>query len=246
MANLAAVKGHPKFRYVRDSVRNELVMTTLVEKADMIYHLAAAVGVQLIVDRPVHTIETNIHGTEVVLALANKFRTPVLVASTSEVYGKSDKVPFSEHEDVVYGSTAFSMVVPRFVQAALKGEPLKVFGSGEQSRCFGCVFDVIEGIIALMATPSAAGKVYNVGSQQSISINGLARKVIEMTGSSSKIEHISYAEAYGKPFDDMMRRVPDLSRIKAAVGYEPKWGLEATLKAVIDYEQGRADTPRAS
>ena len=283
MGNLAGVIGRKGFRFVRESVRSELVMTTLVEQVDQVYHLAAAVGVQLIVDRPVHTIETNIHGTEVVLNLANKFRTPVLIASTSEVYGKSDKVPFTEEDDVVYGSTAFSrwsyacskaideflglayfqetglpaviarffntvgprqtgmygMVVPRFVQAALKNEPIRVFGTGEQSRCFACVFDVIDAITALMATPSAAGQVYNIGAQQSITINGLAKKVIEMTGSSSKVERLSYEQAYGRPFDDMMRRVPDLTRINKAVGYEPKWTLERTIQAVIDHERQR-------
>jgi UDP-glucose 4-epimerase len=264
-------------------VRNELIMTTLVEQVDQIYHLAAAVGVQLIVDRPVHTIETNIHGTEVVLNLANKFRTPTLIASTSEVYGKSEKVPFNEEDDVVYGPTAFSrwsyacskaideflglayfeetklpvviarffntvgprqtgmygMVVPRFVHAALRNETIKVFGTGEQSRCFACVFDVIDAITALMKTPSAAGQVYNIGAQQSITINGLAKKVIEMTGSKSKIEHLSYEQAYGRSFDDMMRRVPDLTRIRTAVGYQPKWTLDQTIQAVIAYEQKR-------
>ncbi|MCG3178966.1 MAG: dTDP-glucose 4,6-dehydratase [Phycisphaerae bacterium] len=281
MDNLAACVGQPGFRFVRDTVRNELVMTALAERADMIYHLAAAVGVQLIVDKPVHTIETNIHGSEVVLNLANKFRTPVLIASTSEVYGKSDRVPFREDDDVVYGCTGFSrwayacskaideflalayhqenglpavicrffntvgprqtgaygMVVPRFVRAALRNETIRIYGTGEQSRCFGCVFDVIDGVTRLMATPSAHGQVYNVGSTESITINGLAEKVIAMTGSKSKVERITYREAYGRPFDDMMRRQPDLSRITKAIGYAPKHNLDATLKAVIDYER---------
>jgi len=217
----------PKFRFVRDSVCNEQMMTVLVERADVIYHLAAAVGVQLIVDEPVHTIETNIHGSEVVLNLANKFRTPVLIASTSEVYGKSEKVPFHEEADVVYGCTRFSrwsyacskaideflglayfqehalpvvicrffntvgprqtgmygMVVPRFVRAALRNETIRVFGSGEQARCFACVFDVIDAFTRLMATPSAHGTVYNIGSTEEVTINGLAAKIIAMTGS---------------------------------------------------------------
>jgi UDP-glucose 4-epimerase len=281
MENLATAMANPNFRFVRDTVRNETVMTALVERTDMIYHLAAAVGVQFIVDHPVHTIETNIHGSEVVLNLANKFRTPVLIASTSEVYGKSDRVPFREDDDVVYGCTGFSrwayacskaideflglayhqenglgvvitrffntvgprqtgaygMVVPRFVQAALKNETIRIFGTGEQSRCFGNVFDIIGAITKLMNTPTAHGQVYNIGSTEEISINGLAEKVIEMTGSKSTIEHISYTEAYGRPFDDMMRRVPDLGRVQQAVGYEPRHNLEATLGMIIEYQK---------
>lgn len=281
--NIAGAVGRDGFRFVRDSVRNETVMTALAERADMIYHLAAAVGVQLIVDEPVHTIETNIHGSEVMLNLANKFGTPILVASTSEVYGKSNKVPFREDEDVVYGCTAFSrwayavskavdeflglayyqetglpvvicrffntvgprqtgaygMVVPRFVRAALRNETIKVYGTGDQSRCFGNVLDVIDGVTALMAAPGVHGKVYNVGSTESVTINDLAARIIEMTGSQSQVEHISYTEAYGRPFDDMMRRVPDLSRIEKAVGYKPKYTLEQTLGMIIDFERKR-------
>lgn len=285
--NLAAVRDHPRFRFVWDTIRNETLMTVLVESADQIYHLAAAVGVQLIVDRPVHTIETNIHGSEVVLSLANRFRTPVLIASTSEVYGKSDKVPFREGDDVVYGCTAYSrwayacskaideflglayyqenglpvvicrffntvgprqtgaygMVVPRFVRAALRNEPIRVFGSGEQSRCFGCVFDVVGAVTKLMSTPSAPGQVYNVGAQESITMNELAEKVIEMTGSSSKIVRLSYEEAYGRPFDDMMRRVPNIQRLKDAIDYAPRYTLTQTLQAVIDFEKKSPDGP---
>ena len=281
MGNIAHLMANRSFRFVRESVRNEMMMTALVERTDMIYHLAAAVGVQLIVDRPVHTIETNIHGSEVVLSLANKFRTPVLIASTSEVYGKSDDVPFREDADVVYGCTAFSrwsyaaskaideflalayyqenrlpvvicrffntvgprqtgaygMVVPRFVQAALRNEPIRVFGTGRQSRCFACVFDVVDAVTKLMATPAAAGGVYNIGSTESITIEALARKVIEMTGSRSTIEVISYEKAYGRSFDDMMRRVPDLTRIEQAIGYKPRHSLSDTLTLVIEHER---------
>ncbi|MCY2930947.1 MAG: GDP-mannose 4,6-dehydratase [Planctomycetota bacterium] len=281
MDNISHLMGSPGFRFVRESVRNEMMMTALVERTDMIYHLAAAVGVQLIVDRPVHTIETNIHGSEVVLSLANKFRTPVLIASTSEVYGKSDAVPFREDADVVYGCTAYSrwsyaaskaideflalayyqetqlpvvicrffntvgprqtgaygMVVPRFVQAALRNEPIRVFGTGEQSRCFACVFDVVDAVTKLMVTPGAAGGVYNIGSTESVTIRGLAEKIIEMTGSRSAIEVISYEQAYGRNFDDMMRRVPDLGRIEGAIGYRPRHNLTDTLKLVIEHER---------
>ena len=281
--NIRQCLANPRFRFVRDSVRNEQVMTVLAERADMIYHLAAAVGVQLIVDEPVHTIETNIHGSEVVLGLAAKFRTPVLIASTSEVYGKSERVPFREDDDVVYGCTRFSrwsyacskaideflalayfeetalpvvicrffntvgprqtgmygMVVPRFVRAALRDETIRVFGTGEQARCFACVFDVIDAIIKLMATPSARGQVYNIGSTEEITIDDLAARVIAMTGSKSKVEHISYEQAYGRSFDDMMRRIPDLTRIRQAIDYQPKHSLEATLRLIIDHERGR-------
>ncbi len=281
LGNIEPLLGNPRFRFVRDSVRNEGTMTVLAERADVIYHLAAAVGVQLIVDRPVHTIETNIHGSEVVLNLANKFRTPVLIASTSEVYGKSEKVPFREDADVVYGCTGFSrwsyacskaideflglayfhesrlpvmicrffntvgprqtgmygMVVPRFVRAALAGEPIRVFGTGRQSRCFACVYDVIDAITELMSTPGAFGQVYNIGSTEEVTINDLAARVIARTGSQSKVEHISYEQAYGRSFDDMMRRVPDLTRITQAIGYKPKYGLDATLDAIIEHER---------
>ncbi len=283
LANLAAVSQNPKFRFVLDDVRNEETVHLLVEQCDVVYHLAAAVGVQLIVDRPVHTIETNIHGTEVVLSVANKFRKKILLASTSEVYGKSEKVPFREDDDTVLGSTRFSrwsyacskaideflglayhqqydlpvvvarffntvgtrqtgqygMVVPRFVERALKGEPLLIYGTGEQCRCFADVHDVISGVTALMDHPDAAGRVYNIGATAEISIEALADQVIEMTGSKSKKKSISYEEAYGRPFDDMMRRVPCLERMKETVGYEPTLSLTQTLESIIAEQRQR-------
>jgi UDP-glucose 4-epimerase len=256
MDNIRAILDNPGFHFVYDTVRNTEMMHVLVEKCDVVYHLAAAVGVQLIVDDPVHTIETNIHGSEVVLNIANKFRKKILIASTSEVYGKSDRVPFREDDDTVMGSTKFSrwayacskaideflgmayyeqyglpvvvarffntvgprqtgrygMVIPRFVERALKNEPLLVYGTGKQSRCFGYVGDVVAAAVALMASPDAAGRVYNVGSTEEISIEDLAKKIIAATGSKSEIRYISYEEAYGKPVDDMMRRTPCLDR----------------------------------
>ncbi len=276
-ANLEGVKGNPRFRFVYDDVRNPATVNLLVEQCEVIYHLAAAVGVQLIVDRPVHTIETNIHGTEVVLAAANKFHTRILLASSSEVYGKSEKVPFKEDDDTVLGSTRFSrwsyacskaideflglayhqqfglpvivarffntvgprqtgqygMVVPRFVERALKNEPLLIHGDGRQSRCFAYVGDVIEGVIALMDCPAAAGKVFNLGSTEEITIEALADKVIALTGSKSEKRFISYEVAFGRPFDDMQRRVPCLERLQHAVGYEPKTSLIQVLESVI-------------
>jgi UDP-glucose 4-epimerase len=277
MENIRPVLDHPRFEFVYDNVRNAETMHILVEKCDVIYHLAAAVGVQLIVDDPVHTIETNIHGSEVVLNIANKFRKKVLIASTSEVYGKSDKVPFREDDDTVMGSTKFSrwayacskaideflgmayyeqyglpvvvtrffntvgprqtgrygMVIPRFVERALKNEPLLVYGTGQQSRCFGYVGDVVAASVALMERPTAAGRVYNVGSTEEISMEDLAKKIIAMTNSQSPIKYISYEEAYGKPVDDMMRRTPCLDRLEAAIGFRPQTPLDVILTKVI-------------
>lgn len=276
--NLSSIQSDPQFSFVYDNVRNSETMHILIEQCDAIFHLAAAVGVQLIVDRPVHTIETNIHGTEVVLEIANKFRKKVLIASTSEVYGKSETIPFREDDDTVLGSTRFSrwsyacskaideflalayyeqyglsviiarlfntvgprqtgqygMVIPRFVEKALKNEPVMIYGTGKQSRCFAHVSDVIGGLIALMNCPEAPGRVYNIGSTEEITIDALADRIIELTGSKSVKKHLSYEEAYGKPFDDMLRRIPCLERINETVGYEPKTTLDETLQSVID------------
>ena len=275
--NLAAVRGHPNFSFVLDSVRNTDTMHLLIERCDVVYHLAAAVGVQLIVDQPVHTIETNIHGTEVVLSIANKFGKKVLIASTSEVYGKSEAIPFHEDDDTVLGSTRFSrwsyacskaideflalayhqqyslpvviarlfntvgprqtgrygMVVPRFVDCALRNEPIQIYGDGRQSRCFSCVYDVVSGLTALMDSPNAAGKVYNIGTDEEITIVNLADSIIQLTGSQSQKVFLSYQEAYGRPFDDMKRRVPCLKRIRESIGYQPRYNLEQTLSLII-------------
>ncbi len=279
MENIKHLLDNPRFRFVYDNVRNSDVMHILIEQCDMIYHLAAAVGVQLIVKQPVHTIETNIHGTEVVLNVANKFRKKVLIASTSEVYGKSENVPFREDDDTVMGSTKFSrwayacskaideflgmayykqfdlpvvitrffntvgprqtgqygMVIPRFVNWALKNEPIMIYGTGKQTRCFCYVKDVIKAITGLMNSSSAAGNVYNVGATEEISIEALADKIIELTGSSSEKKYISYEQAYGQPFDDMQRRVPDISRIKQKINWVPTTSLEQTLQKIIEY-----------
>jgi UDP-glucose 4-epimerase len=283
LENIAAVRGHERFRFVRDSVRNSETMAVLVDRCDVVFHLAAAVGVQLIVDQPVHTIETNIHGSEVMLNLANRFGRRILVASTSEVYGKNTKVPFAEDDDTTFGSTRFTrwsyacskmvdeflalayhdqygletivvrlfntvgprqtgqygMVVPRFVRRALAGEPLDVYGTGEQSRCFCHVADVVGALRGLMDCPHAVGEVINVGNDVPITIAELADRVVEMTGSSSEVRRISYEQAYGREFDDMMRRQPDLGKIRSLIGYEPHRDLDQTLRDVIEYEQGR-------
>ncbi len=277
LSNIQGVLENSRFRFVLDDVRNTATVHLLVESCDVIFHLAAAVGVQLIVDQPVHTIETNIHGTEVVLSVANKFRKKILLASTSEVYGKSEKVPFREDDDTVLGSTRFSrwsyacskaideflglayhqqyalpvvvarlfntvgprqtgqygMVIPRFVERALRNEPLLIYGTGKQSRCFGYVGDVIDCLITLMNCPEAPGRVYNIGATEEITIEALADKVIKMTGSKSEKKYISYKEAYGRPFDDMMRRVPCLDRVRETVHYEPKTSLTQMLESII-------------
>ena len=281
--NIAHLLSRGDFQFVRESVRNASTMTALVDRCEAIFHLAAAVGVQLIVDDPVHTIETNIHGTEVVLGLANKFRRKVLVASTSEVYGKNTKVPFSEDDDTTLGSTRFTrwsyacskmvdeflaqayhdqyglpavicrffntigprqtgrygMVVPRFVRRALAGEPLEIYGTGRQNRCFCNVADVVEAAIALMDCPAAVGQVINVGNDECIAIEELADRVIAMTGSKSTKKRLTYEEAYGRPFDDMLVRKPDLTKVRGLIDYKPKFTLEQTLRQVVEHEKKR-------
>jgi UDP-glucose 4-epimerase len=277
--NIKACLNDNNFQFICDSILNEKIIYTLIDKCDMIYHLAAAVGVQLIVDEPVRTIETNIRGTEVVLEVAQKFRKKVLITSTSEVYGKSENESFREDQDSVLGATMYSrwsyacskaideflglayhrqynlpvvlarlfntvgerqtgqygMVVPRFVQAALSGEPLNVYGDGKQTRCFAYVGDIIEGLIALANEPTAYGDVYNIGATEEISIENLALMIKEMSGSDSDILYIPYEQAYGKPFDDMMRRMPNLEKINKKVDYKPKTSLRDTLQIIIDY-----------
>ncbi len=283
LRNIQAVQDHPQFRFILDSVRNEMVMNLLIESCDVIYHLAAAVGVQLIVDRPVHTIETNIHGTEVVLSTANKFRKKVLLASTSEVYGKSEAIPFHEDDDTVLGSTRFSrwsyacskaideflglayhqqyglpviivrlfntvgprqtgqygMVIPRFVERALRNEPILIYGSGKQTRCFCCVFDVVRALEDLMNCPSAPGRVFNLGSDEEVTIEDLADRIIRLTNSRSIKKFMTYEEVYGKPFDDMIRRVPGLKRIQEAIHFQPTYSLDSTLHLIVEASKGR-------
>jgi UDP-glucose 4-epimerase len=278
LGNIDVIADSSRFNFVHDSVRNTKTMELLVEQCDVVFHLAAAVGVQLIVDKPVHTIETNIHGTEVVLETANRFQKKILITSSSEVYGKSESVPFHEDDDSILGSTMlarwsyacskaideflafayhdqyslpvivtrlfntvgprqtgqYGMVIPRFVTRALTNEPILIHGTGKQRRCFAYVEDIVEALIALMDCPGASGRVYNIGSTEEISIEALADKIIEMTGSKSKKKYISYKQAYGKAFDDMMRRLPSIDRIRQTIGYEPKTSLEKTLRIIID------------
>jgi UDP-glucose 4-epimerase len=277
LANIEHLKGNSKFKFVRDTIANADAMKKLIQHCDMVYHLAAAVGVQLIADDPVHTIETNIHGTEVVLEIANRFGKKVLLASTSEIYGKSEAVPFNEDDDTVLGSTQYSrwayacskmvdeflalayfqeyklpviivrlfntigprqtgrygMVVPRFIEQALRDKPVKIYGSGKQTRCFVYVGDVVDAMISLMNCKDAPGKAYNIGSTHEITIEALADKIIALTGSKSTKQFISYEEAYGRAIDDMMRRVPAITRIESMTGWKPETTLEDTLKIII-------------
>jgi len=266
------------FDFVEGDIRDVELMMRVAEKSDVIFHLAAAVGVQLIADDPVHTIETNIGGTETVLEVANKFGVKTLIASSSEVYGKSEAVPFGEDDDLVFGSTSVSrwayacskaideflgqafyqqfglgvviarffntigprqtgrygMVAPRFVTAALNGDPVQIYGTGKQSRCFCYVGDLVEALVGLVNCEQAAGNVYNIGSNEEISIEALADKIIEMTGSASRKEYVSYEDAYGRPIEDLMRRVPNIERIRDTIGWEPKTNLTETLEKIIE------------
>jgi UDP-glucose 4-epimerase len=279
MDNITHLKTHERFRYTIDTVENEPLLAELIDGADVVVHLAAAVGVKLIVEQPVHTIETNVHGTEVVLTHANKKKKLVVVASTSEVYGKSATVPFSEDADLVLGPTSkhrwayacsklideflalaywkekklpviivrlfntvgprqtgqYGMVIPNFVRQALSGRPITVFGDGTQSRSFTYVGDVIGALIALINEPRAVGQVFNIGNVNEITISALAERVKAMTGSSSEIVRIPYDQAYESGFEDMPRRVPDISKVNRLVGYRPTVELDETLRRVIEY-----------
>lgn len=285
--NIQHLKGQPGFSYTIGSVANAPLIAELVDVADHVFHLAAAVGVRLIVESPVRTIETNVKCTEMVLAAACKKHKKVFVASTSEVYGKSTDVPFREDGDLVLGPTKrgrwsyacskaideflaiaywrerrcptligrcfntvgprqtghYGMVVPRFVQQALKGEPITVYGDGRQSRCFTHVSDVVRGMIGLMDADHTVGEVYNLGSQQEISIVALAERVKQLTESDSHIEFTPYEQVYGENFEDMPRRVPSLDKIRKAIGYEPRVGLDETLHSVIEYQRSGALQP---
>jgi UDP-glucose 4-epimerase len=278
MENVSSLSQNLNFQLVRDTVENSLTVNRLVAACDAVFHLAAAVGVQLVLDEPVRTIRTTIHGTEVVLEAANRYDKPVLITSSSEVYGKGARVPFGEDDDVVMGPTSttrycyayckgideflglsyfkqfklpitivrlfntvgprqigrYGMVLPRFVAAALKNEPLQVNGDGTQTRCFAHVADVVDALVKLSNTPNAVGHVFNLGSDEEISINDLAKRVILLTGSKSKIEHVSYEQAYGHRFEDMQRRVPKLDRIRAAIGFAPKRTMDEIIRSVID------------
>lgn len=283
--NIEHLRGNKNFHYVIDTVMNLPVMAELVDKCDVIFHLAAAVGVRFIVESPVRTIETNVKTTEVVLSLANKKKKLVVLSSTSEVYGKSAKVPYSEDDDLVIGPTnkgrwsyacskaldeflalaywkekklpviiirlfntvgprqtgRYGMVLPSFVKQALLGRPITVYGSGKQSRTFCHVKDAISGMMGLTTHPKAVGEVFNVGGKDEISIEALAARVKEITGSKSEIVYIPYEQAYEEGFEDMFRRVPDLRKAGSLVGYEPKSGIDVIIKDIMEYFEGSED-----
>jgi UDP-glucose 4-epimerase len=277
--NITHLKADSRFSYVIDTIDNESLLAEWIDRNDVIFHLAAAVGVKLIVERPVHTIETNVHGTEVVLKHANKKKKLVVLASTSEVYGKSTDVPFREAAELVLGATVkhrwayacskaldeflalaywkerklpvviarlfntvgprqtgqYGMVLPTFVRQALGGQPITVFGDGRQSRSFTYVGDVVDALVALATEPRAVGEVFNIGNTGEVTIRQLAERVKRLTDSDSTIQYVPYDQAYEAGFEDMPRRVPDISKIKALIGYQPKLELDDIIRSVIEY-----------
>jgi UDP-glucose 4-epimerase len=278
-ANIDHLQEHANFRAIIASCEDRGLIEQEVAQCDAVYHLASAVGVKLIIERPVETVETIFHGTDVVFKAASKFRKPVLLTSTSEVYGKSEAIPFKEDADVVMGPTSkrrwayacakaldeflalahyyqthlpvyivrlfntvgprqtaqYGMVLPTFVRQALKGDPITIYGDGTQRRCFCSVLDVVDALKRLPFTPAAAGKVVNVGSQEEVSIRELAERIKARTHSQSEIRTISYDAAYGPGFDDMMRRVPDLTRVNQLIDWKPRHDLNAIIDQVTDY-----------
>lgn len=287
-SNVEHLEGDAKFRLIIDTVLNADLMEELIRDADRVYHMASAVGVRLIMEQPVKTIETIFHGTDVVLGRCAKYRKRVLIPSTSEVYGKGISVPFKEDDDLLTGATDkhrwayacaktldeflalahyketrlpvvvarlfntvgprqtghYGMVVPRFVQAALKNEPIEVHGDGTQSRCFGHVTDIIDGIVKVLETPACFGQVINFGSDVEVTINDLAKRAVELTASTSEVRYIPYHEVYGDGFEDMRRRVPSLEKARRLVGYQPTRSLDDIINDVA--AEMRASSPETS
>jgi UDP-glucose 4-epimerase len=287
--NIRHLKANPRFHYIFDSIMNKHLLAELVDESDVIFHLAAAVGVRLIVESPVRTIETNVHGTQNVLDAASKKKKLVFTASTSEVYGKSDKLPFQEDADLVLGPTSkgrwsyaaskaldeflalsfwkekklpvivarffntvgprqtgrYGMVLPNFVRQALASEPITVYGTGHQSRCFCDVRDCVQSVLHLIANPQSIGEVVNIGSTQEVSINDLALLVKQRTRSKSPITHIAYDQAYEPGFEDMLRRVPALEKLLGLTGFRPSTSLNDIVDRVIAYFRDRDEAGMA-
>ncbi|MBX7062557.1 MAG: GDP-mannose 4,6-dehydratase [Pyrinomonadaceae bacterium] len=286
-SNVAHLEDKPGFRLLIDTVLNARLMEDLIRDTDRVYHMASAVGVRLIMERPVKTIETIFRGTDVVLGFCSRYRKRVLVPSTSEVYGKGVSVPFREEDDLLTGATdkhrwayacaktldeflalahwketqlpvvvvrlfntvgprqtgQYGMVVPRFVQAALRNEPIPVYGDGEQSRCFGHVADVVEGLTKLLDNPQCFGEVINIGNNEEISITGLANRAIALTASTSEIKYMTYDEVYGAGFEDMARRVPSLEKAERLIGYKPTRTLDDIINDVAaEFRRERPDS----
>lgn len=277
-SNVAHLEGKSGFRLIIDTVLNERLMEELIRDADRVFHMASAVGVRLIMEQPVKTIETIFHGTDVVLKFCSRYRKRVLIPSTSEVYGKGTQVPFSEDDDILKGSTSkhrwayacakeldeflalahwketklavvvirlfntvgprqtgqYGMVVPNFIKSALKGQPIQIHGDGTQSRCFGHVLDVVEGLTKAIETPECFGQVINLGNSEEVSIKGLAEKILTATGSKSELAYIPYEEAYGEGFEDMQRRVPNLEKAKRLIAYQPTRTLDNIISDVVN------------
>ena len=275
--NLSTIKN--KVEFEQGNILDKVLVEKLVSNSDYVVHLAAALGVLNIVNKPLESLKSNLQGTEIVLEAANKYKKPILIASTSEVYGKNDKVPLNEEDDRIIGHPLksrwsyseakaideslayfyfleeglqsrivrffntvgprqlgnYGMVVPRFVNSALKGEALSVYGSGEQIRCFCHINDAVKGLLLVMDSDKAVGEVFNVGNNQQISIMELAKKVIEITGSKSTIEKIAYEKAYPQGFEDMQRRVPDISKIKEVLGWSPQLNLDQIIKDIAAF-----------
>jgi UDP-glucose 4-epimerase len=286
IGNIEHLKNHPRYHYQIESIMNVPAVAELVDRVDVIFHLAAAVGVRLIVESPVRTIETNIRGTEIILEQAAKKKKMVLIASTSEVYGKANKVPFCEDDDLVIGAPVkgrwsyacskatdeflalaywkerrvpviiarffntvgprqtgrYGMVLPNFVRQALAGEPLTIFGDGQQTRCFGYVGDVVEALGKLIRTEKAVGEIFNIGNDEEVTIEALARRVIQITASQSQIVYVPYDQAYEAGFEDMQRRVPSLEKIRRFIGYHPKTSLNEIIQKVVDYQRSQSTT----
>ena len=277
LANIAGLRNHPRFHFFQASIREAGVLAQVMESVDFVYHLAAAVGVELVVKSPVYTIEDNVRGTEDVLAAAARRGVGVLVTSTSEVYGKSEADCFREDDDLLIGPPTFGrwsyacsklldeflalayyreknlpvtvvrlfntvgqrqtgrygMVVPRFVQAAVRGEPITIYGDGRQSRCFCHVSDVVRALVELPRQPQAVGQVFNIGSTEEVSIQELAQRVQALSASRSELRRVPYDEAYAKGFEDMRRRVPSIAKIRQCIGWQPTKNLDEILRLVI-------------
>ena len=288
-SNVAHLEGNPGFRLIIDTVLNEKLVEELVRDADQVYHMSSAVGVRLIMEQPVKTIETIFRGTDAILKFCSRYRKRVLIPSTSEVYGKGASIPFKEDDDLLTGATdkhrwayacaktldeflalahwkesrlpvvvirlfntvgprqtgQYGMVVPRFVKAAVNNEPIEVHGDGTQSRCFGHVSDIVEGLHKLLDTPACLGQVINLGNDEEVTITQLAERAIALTGSSSKIRFIPYSEAYGEGFEDMRRRVPSLEKAKRLIGYKPTHTLDDIINDVARDFRKIADSTTA-
>jgi UDP-glucose 4-epimerase len=285
LANLASIRKHPGLSIVIDTINNESRLAELIQQADEVYHLAAAVGVRLVLDEPVRTVTTNVGPTEAILRLINEDPKPLFIASTSEVYGKNPKVPLSEDDDLLLGPTSkgrwiyacskamdeylalgyterrelpviigrffnvvgprqigrYGMVLPRFIDQALAGGPLTVYDDGRQVRCFAHVADIVRAVLDLMNCPAANGRVFNLGSDQPISIRALAEAVVAAIDPTLAIEHISYSTAYAPTFEDIRCRVPDLTRIRNTIKYAPRYALGEIIKEVIAWRRGQLE-----